>query len=70
MSDARQALRAAENAGAPAKSADEYQTAIQLLESAEQSLESRNYDAARQYATDARVHAIRAREQASAQRAE
>ena len=68
MSDARQALRAAENAGAPVYSAEDYASAKALLDSAEQSLESQDYDSARQQATDARELAIRARENASLQR--
>lgn len=68
MSDARQALRAAENAGAPVYSTEDYESAKALLDSAEQSLESHDYDSARQQATDARELAIRARENASIRR--
>jgi outer membrane murein-binding lipoprotein Lpp len=64
MSDARQALRAAEQAGAQEKALPSYLSARQLLESAEALLLEGEYRAARRKADRARLHAVEARQQA------
>ncbi len=61
MSDARQAIRAARQAGADQHAPYELATAQQLLDAAETELERRAYDDARRLAEDAREAAIRAR---------
>ena len=66
MSDARQAIRAAEDVGAEQHSPDEMNHAYQLLDQAQQSLQNQAYQMARQQALDARDEAIRARERALA----
>ena len=65
MSDARQAIRSAEAAGAVRRSPDILRAAQILLERAQARLEAGAYDDARRYALDARVEAIKAREKAS-----
>jgi len=60
MSDARQAIRAAESAGADSRLAD----ARRLLELAQSSLEAGAYGEARHRALDAREAALRARDDA------
>ena len=65
MSDARQALRSAEAAGAVERSPDAFSTAQRLLRDAQMNLEAGAYENARRLALDARDEAIRAREQAA-----
>lgn len=64
MSDARQAIRSAEAAGAAQRSPDSLRAAHGLLQQAQGRLEAGAYDDARQYAVDARDEAIKAREMA------
>lgn len=64
MSDARQALRAAEQAGAHDRQLQSYFTARELLESAEALLNAGDYRAAREQADRARLHAVEARQEA------
>jgi len=66
MSDARQAIRAAENVGPTASGSADLREARLLLESAEKALASRHYEEARRLADDARGLAIRARERSAA----
>ena len=68
MSDARQAIRSAEEAGAARYSPQQLQAALQLLEQAQSSLETGAYLSARRLALDARDRAIQAREQASSEK--
>ncbi len=64
MSDARQAIRSAEEAGANDHARIPLFKARDLLEQALISLEAGEYGDARRFALDARYKAIRAREQA------
>ena len=64
MSDARQALRAAEQVGAPERAQPTYQQALDLLESAERLLQAGEYRQARDQAELSRGHALEARQQA------
>jgi HEPN domain-containing protein len=64
MSDARQALQAAEQVGAREQALPSYLSAQQLLESAETLLNEGDYRSAREKADQARRHAVEAREQA------
>ncbi|MEI2771639.1 MAG: DUF4398 domain-containing protein [Candidatus Competibacter sp.] len=64
MSDARQAIRSAEVAGALQNSPDSFSEARRLLREAQARLEIGAYDDARRLALEARDHAIAAREQA------
>jgi predicted S18 family serine protease len=64
MSDARQAIRSAEEAGAVRYSPQHLQRAQELLERAQTSLQSGAYFDARRWALDAREEAIVAREKA------
>lgn len=66
MSDARQAIRAAERAGAAHAAPEVLAQARELLERAQAGLESGAFTDARQSALDARHHAMRARERAAA----
>ena len=61
MSDARQALRAAEQAGAQERQLPSYLVARELLESAEALLNAGDYRSAREKADRARRHAVNAR---------
>ena len=65
MSDARQAIRSAEAAGAAERSPDIQRAALGLLQQAQTRLDAGAYDDARRYALDARDEAIKAREKAS-----
>ena len=67
MSDARQAIRAAQNAGASQRAPDKLQNAQALLTSAEQSLQKRMYRAARRHAIAARNAAVEAMEASASQ---
>ena len=67
MSDARQTIRSAEEAGAARYSLQHLRQAQQLIERAELSLEAGAYFDARRFALDARDEAILAREKALAQ---
>lgn len=69
MSDARMAIRAAEDAGAPSHSATELEGARQKLGQAQQLLESGDYRGARELAVYARNQAMLAREKADIQSA-
>ena len=66
MSDARQALQAAETAGAPDKAPGAYAAAVELLSLADQYLEKGEYDKARAYAEQAKQAALQARHRAMA----
>lgn len=67
MSDARQAINSAEEAGAARYSPQQLDEARQLLDRAQLKLKIGAYGEARRLALDARDEAIRAREKASAQ---
>lgn len=67
MSDARQAIRSAEEAGAARYSSQQLRQARQLLDRAQTDLETGAYFNARRFALDAREEAIRAREKAGAE---
>lgn len=67
MSDARQAIRSAEEAGAPRYSPEQFEAARQALERAQMWLDRGAYTNARRYAVDARTQAILAREAAASQ---
>jgi predicted S18 family serine protease len=62
MSDARQAIRSAERAGAAVYAPKQLQKAKQMLEKAQTSLETGAYFEARRFALEARDKAIQARE--------
>jgi hypothetical protein len=64
MSDARQAIQAAKDAGAVQFAPYELQTAQQLLKEAEEKLDERAYQDAKRIARDARNAAKRARNSA------
>jgi cytochrome c556 len=65
MSDARQALRAAEAVGAAQRSPEPFLAARRLLQEAQTQLEAGAYHDARRHALDARAAAIQARERAT-----
>ena len=65
MSDARQAIRAAEAAGATQYSPQQLREAYLLLEKAQKNLESRDYPDAKRFARDARDKAIQTLENLS-----
>ena len=65
MSDARQAIRSAEAAGAAQRSLHSLSAAQRLLREAQAHLEAGAYGDARRSALDARDEAIKAREQAA-----
>lgn len=62
MSDARQAIRSAQQAGADKYSPEKLGKAVKLLEQAQHWLNNKAYGNARQFALDARDEAIVARE--------
>lgn len=62
MSDARQAIRAAREAGAATHSSAKFNDASEALEKAENKLEVGSYFEAKRYAIDARKKAIQALE--------
>ncbi|HRC70966.1 MAG TPA: DUF4398 domain-containing protein [Candidatus Competibacter sp.] len=64
MSDARQAIRSAEAAGASQRSPDDFAASQRLLLEAQKRLKAGAYDTAKQFALEARDQAIRAREKA------
>ena len=64
MSDARQALQAAEQVQAPTYARAVYERAEQLLRQAEEQLEAGDYAQARKLAAQSREWAIRARQDA------
>lgn len=66
MSDARQALQAAETAGAVTHSAEAYQQARRFLRQAQQHLETGDYRHARRNAVTAKEVALEARREALA----
>lgn len=68
MSDARQALRSAEEVGAEQYSPEHYDAAQRALENAQMWLDRGAYTNARFHALDARERAIKAREAAAARR--
>lgn len=70
MSDARQAISAAREAGAEEHAAEQLQAAESALESAEKYLGTRNYGVARQEAMAAKTAAIDALRLSEAARAE
>lgn len=65
MSDARQALAAAQAVGAERHASAVYRRAVELMRHAERSLSDGAYTSARRYAIDARLAAVRARESAA-----
>ena len=67
MSDARQAIRAAQNAGADRKAPKQMESAQSLLSSAEESLQKRLYRAAKRDAVQARNQAVEAMQLANSQ---
>lgn len=69
MSDARQAIRAAQNAGASQKASSQLQSAQTLMSSAEKSLQKRLYRAARRDAVAAREQAVEAMQVSAGQAA-
>lgn len=64
MSNARQTIQAAVEAGAETHASDELAMARQLLDDASRELESGNYPLARDYALQAKQHAMQARQTA------
>ncbi|ULX56579.1 DUF4398 domain-containing protein [Ectothiorhodosinus mongolicus] len=64
MSDARQALQAAEQVQAPSYARAVYERAERLLRQAEEQLEAGDYSEARRLAAESRDWAIRARQDA------
>ncbi len=70
MSNARQAIRAAENAGAATAAPAELEEAKALLVRAEEHLERRDFKAARMEAKEARNRALQALRTAKEQRRE
>ena len=66
MSDARQALQAAEQVQAPNYARAVYERAERLLRQAEEQLEAGDYSEARRLAAESRDWAIRARQDAEA----
>lgn len=64
MSDARQALQAAQQAGAPLRAPQEYSRAKALMQSAEDQLGVGGYDSARRLAEQAKMLAQKARDKA------
>ena len=60
MSDARQAISAAREAGAPEYAANDFSAAVGYLESAERHLSERRYEEARDDAMQAKVKALEA----------
>ena len=62
MSDARQAIQAAQEAGAENSAVNEYQEAQRLLELAEDQLDQQHYRKARRTALSAKEMAIQSRE--------
>lgn len=61
MSDARQAMQAADEVAADEKAPDEYRKAQQLLEQADQHLKQGNYGEAKALAVEAKQAALNAR---------
>lgn len=68
MSDARQAIRAAREAGAVIYSLEKFNEASELLEKAESKLEVGSYFEAKRHAVEARKKAIRALEKTNTQK--
>ena len=68
MSDARQAISAAKEAGAEKYAAADLGAAIHLLQSAEENLKSHDYSIARQDAVEAKTRAIDALRRSEASR--
>jgi hypothetical protein len=68
MSDARQAMSAAEAVDAPAKAPGAYIKATAHIQYAESALQQGDYENARKHATWAKIHALDAREQALTQK--
>jgi DNA-binding SARP family transcriptional activator len=62
MSDARQAIQAAEAVGARTKAADSYSKAQTYLDKAEAALQQRQFTKARERAEQAKQYALEARE--------
>lgn len=62
MSNARQALQAADAVDASNKAPNHYNKAIEHLERAEQALKSREYSIAKEEAKQAKVNALKARQ--------
>jgi hypothetical protein len=65
MSDARQAVRAAEQAGAEQKAPEQFTAAQELLKEAEGNINRGEYREAREHAVKARMKAIEARQAAT-----
>jgi hypothetical protein len=64
MSDARQALQAAEEAGAPQRARDTFAAARVLIEQAQEALDRGDFETARLRAEAAKEAAVRARQEA------
>ena len=64
MSDARQAIRSAQNEGVSSQTSPEFADALRLIKSAEQKLESGEYKKARMNALIAKQKALDARQNA------
>ncbi|HDP90219.1 MAG TPA: DUF4398 domain-containing protein [Thioalkalivibrio sp.] len=64
MSDARQALQAAEEVGAPRDAQDSYTRAVELMRAAEDALNRGDYALARERALAAKAAALTARTEA------
>jgi hypothetical protein len=62
MSDARQAIQAAEAVNAFLVAPEYYHKAVEHIEQAEQALQNRQYNKARKLATQAKANATKARE--------
>ncbi len=70
MSNARQALQAADAVDASRKAPGHYNKAIEHLERAEQALKSREYALAKEEAEQAKVSALKARQAAVEERSD
>ena len=64
MSDARQAIRAAQNEGVSSQTSSEFADALRLIKLAQQKLEKREYKQARYNALEAKQKALEARNKA------
>ncbi len=66
LSDARQALEAAQAANASRYAPDEYQKAVELLRESDRYIAAGDYRSARKAAHQAKINALRARRRAAA----
>lgn len=65
MSDARQAIRAAQNEGVSSQTSSEFAEALQLIKFAQKKMESGEYQKARMNALSAKQKALDARQKAT-----